>query len=74
VSANLNYAKKTLTPFATSIGAWEKFQFVSQGNRWYAIKSNANGLYLSADLNVENAPLEAGWATTVGGWEQLQCQ
>ncbi len=71
----MNDANKTLKAgWATSIGSWEKFQFVNQGNGWYGIKANANGLYVSADLNNANAPLEAKWATTVGGWEQFQCQ
>jgi len=74
VTADMNDANKTLkVTMSTTIGAWEKFQFVASGS-FYGLKSSANGLYVSADLNVANGPLEAKWATTVGGWEQFTCQ
>jgi beta-glucanase (GH16 family) len=73
VQADMNDANKILKAAGPSVGAWEKFQFVSAGNGWYGLKSAANGLYVSADLSVANAPLEAKYATTIGGWEQFQC-
>jgi hypothetical protein len=71
--ADMNDANKTLRAPSSAIGTWEKFQIVASGS-FYGFKSLANNLYVSADLNVANAPLEAKFATTIGSWESFTCQ
>jgi hypothetical protein len=74
VAADLGVsASAPLKARSTAIGGWEKFQFIKQSNGNYAIKANANGLYVSARIDTSNTPLQAS-AGAVNAWEMFTCQ
>jgi hypothetical protein len=70
VTANLSEPNAPLQARATDFGQWERFTFISQGSGRWAIRSDANNKYVTANLSVAStdAPLQAR-ATTVGTWE-----
>ncbi|RYD70371.1 MAG: hypothetical protein EOP84_26805 [Verrucomicrobiaceae bacterium] len=72
LSADLTRADKGLRAAYqnAAIGAWEKFQWVDAGNGEFGLKSNANNFFVSANMN-EGQMLQAGWATTIQGWEKF---
>jgi hypothetical protein len=72
VSANVGVAvqEAPLQARAASVGAWEKFHIVDNGNATWGILSVQNGLYATANFSLTNAPLEAR-ALTAGSWERF---
>jgi hypothetical protein len=79
VSAEVNYqASNTngmLRARSTTQGPWEQFQFIKQSDGHFAIKSLANGKYVSAELGYPATSPYYGMlrarATTVGKWEKF---
>jgi fibronectin type III domain protein/List-Bact-rpt repeat protein len=61
---------KPLIANRPSLGAWEQFQVVDQGNGYVALRSMINGKYVCAD-NVGTSPLIAN-RDGAGTWEQFQ--
>ena len=60
-----------LLSVAPSVQDWEKFDVVDYGGGWFALKSHANGKFVTANLNLANAPLQAV-ASTAQQWEMFQ--
>jgi maltose-binding protein MalE len=70
----LNNANKLVRAgWATTIGSWEMFQIVDAGGGLVAFKANANGNYVSSDMNITNQPAVAQW-NAIGSWEKYTCQ
>jgi hypothetical protein len=62
-----NYGNNPLIANRTSVGAWETFDMIDEGNGNIALRAHANNLYVCAD-NYGNNPLIAN-RTSVGTWE-----
>lgn len=71
--ANLNDATNVpIIATSTAVGAWEKFDLVDAGGGAVALKSVANGKYVSCDLTSgAGRALKAPWATSIGTWEKF---
>jgi len=85
VSAEVGYTGSNygmLRARASTIGAWERFEICQNFGSvpggaifWTSLKSLANNRYVSADWNQSGSldgMLRAGWATSIGPWEQFQ--
>ncbi len=78
VTAEINYSGSSngmLRARASAQGAWEGFQFIKQSDGHFAIKSLANGKYVTAELGYPTTDPRYGMlrarATTVGKWEKF---
>ena len=57
---------------ATEVGPWEKFQCVAVSTNQWAIRSRANGKYVSVELGYSGALRDcSGTNTAVGAWEKF---
>ena len=45
--------------------------YIHAGGGYVGLRSHANNLFVSTDLNLAAKSLRAGWATTIGGWEKF---
>jgi hypothetical protein len=70
-SARLDASGNPVRAQAGSIQGWEQFDIVDAGWGFVGLRSHANGLFVSANMNDGNKTLVAGWATSIGGWEQF---
>ncbi|CAA6692489.1 MULTISPECIES: hypothetical protein [unclassified Lentimonas] len=53
-------------------GDWEKFTVEDAGNGYVALKSNVNGMYVSADKTDANVQLQPRYqSTSIGTWEKF---
>jgi len=70
VSARLEQGGN-LVSVAASVQDWEKFDVVDAGSGWFALKSHANGKFVTANIGLPYAPLQAA-ASTIQQWEMFQ--
>ena len=70
VSARLEQGGN-LVSIATSVQDWEEFDVVDAGSGWFALKSHANGKFVTANIGLPYAPLQAA-ASTIQQWEMFQ--
>ncbi|MFI6129932.1 S8 family serine peptidase [Micromonospora sp. NPDC051141] len=58
---------KPLIPRSTTVGAWEKYEVVSDGDGFFGLKALANGKFVAAE-SAGAKPLIAR-STSIGAWE-----
>ncbi|WP_371785072.1 fascin domain-containing protein [Streptosporangium subroseum] len=82
VTTELGYAypgndRGMLRARSTAIGPWEQFELLfSSGSGTYALRSKANGMYVTTELGYAYPGNDRGMlrarSTTIGPWEQFQ--